>query len=274
MSQPFVSVLTPTYNRRKFIPHAIQMFRSQTYPHNRMEWIVVDDGEEKVGDLFETAGLPNVRYMALDKKLTIGKKRNFLNSLAKGEICVCMDDDDYYPPDRVRQAVLRLTSQPKPRRVLVTGASEIYLYFTDTQEIWKAGPYGPYHCTNGTMAYFKEYTKTHSYEEHAEKAEEKKYLDGFTAPVFQLNGRETMLVICHSRNTVEKRKLLQQENPLLKKTSMRLKDFVRYKPLRDFYLSLKDEYVSTEPAQESVPAPAPAPAELVVTSVSPEIKLF
>ena len=51
--KPFVSVCTPTYNRRKFIPFLIKCYQSQTYPKQLMEWIVVDDGEDSVEDLFK-----------------------------------------------------------------------------------------------------------------------------------------------------------------------------------------------------------------------------
>ena len=48
---PFVSVCTPTYNRRPFIHVIKQCFQSQTYPKHLIEWIVVDDGSDKVEDL-------------------------------------------------------------------------------------------------------------------------------------------------------------------------------------------------------------------------------
>ena len=51
--KPFISVCTPTYNRRKFIPFLIKCFKAQTYPPQLMEWIVVDDGTDPVGDLFQ-----------------------------------------------------------------------------------------------------------------------------------------------------------------------------------------------------------------------------
>jgi glycosyltransferase involved in cell wall biosynthesis len=96
MSRHFISVLTPTYNRRRFLQTAIACFKAQTYPQDRMEWIILDDGTDKVGDLFDPAktGLKNVRYIALPEgeKLPIGAKRNRLNELAKGEIIVCWDD--------------------------------------------------------------------------------------------------------------------------------------------------------------------------------------
>jgi glycosyltransferase involved in cell wall biosynthesis len=50
-AQPFVSIITPTFNRRPFIPTMIECYKNQTYPKNRMEWIIVDDGTDKIGDL-------------------------------------------------------------------------------------------------------------------------------------------------------------------------------------------------------------------------------
>ena len=50
---PFVSVCTPTYNRRVFIPQLIKNFLLQDYPKDKLEWIIIDDGEDKVEDLFK-----------------------------------------------------------------------------------------------------------------------------------------------------------------------------------------------------------------------------
>ena len=248
--RPFVSVLTPTADRRKFIQYAIQMFRAQTYPQERMEWIVLDDGTDKVGDLFAASGLKNVRYVALPdgERLKIGAKRNRLNKLAKGDICVCWDDDDYYPPERVRLAVTKLCSAPG-RSIPVAGCTKLFMYYADRQEIWSIGPYNPNHCTNGTMAYWRTYTKDHHYDDSAEKAEERKFMDDWKTRVIQMDPYDVMLVICHTRNTFDKRVLLQQNNPTMKKTDFKLKRFVKEKKIAEFYSKLmddfKDEKVST-----------------------------
>ena len=42
-----------------------------------------------------------------------------------------MDDDDYYPPERVSHAVEMLQSHPK---ALCAGASEIYIYFHEMEK--------------------------------------------------------------------------------------------------------------------------------------------
>ena len=72
--KPFVSVCTPTYNRR-FIPQLIECYKQQSYPKELMEWIVVDDGEDSVEDLFKD--VEGVKYFRIESKDEIGKKKKF-----------------------------------------------------------------------------------------------------------------------------------------------------------------------------------------------------
>jgi glycosyltransferase involved in cell wall biosynthesis len=272
---PFVSVLTPTYNRRKFIEAAIRCFRNQSYPQDRMEWIVLDDGTDKVKDLFDAAnakGPANIKYYSLDEKLPIGAKRNRINELATGDICVCWDDDDYYPPDRVKKAVTKLRSSPG-YKVPVVGSSQLYLYFTDRDEIWSIGPYNQNHCTNGTMAYWRSYFKDHRYDDLAEKAEEAKFMDNWKTPVFQLTPEDTMLVLCHAHNTFDKRVLLNQKNPSMKKVAVKMRQLVKDKFLCNFYLDLARDYKEKdEAAAAAIPLSEslidPFAPQLVVSDIS------
>ena len=243
--QPFVSVITPTYNRRRFIPHLIQCYKQQTYPLDRMEWIILDDGQEKVKDFFDTAAkyIPNIRYISSDEKKTIGAKRNLLNKLALGDIIVAMDDDDYYVVERVEAAVKAFKKNPQ---VELAGSTEIYMYYTDIKTIYKLGPYNPKHATNGTMAWRSSYAKTHTYDENVLFAEEKSFLDDYKHPMIQLDPFKVMLVMSHSENTFDKKKLREQEeqmrlagkeNPVVHKTNLQIENFIKDKTLRDFFTS-------------------------------------
>jgi len=234
MSRPFVSVLTPTYNRRRFIPHLIECFKAQDYPQNKIEWIILDDGTDKVGDLFEKSGLKNVRYYAEDIKLNIGAKRNKLNVLAKGDIVVCMDDDDYYPPDRIKHVVYKLGQKPDFK---ICGSSQLYMYYSDNKQIYCIGPYNQNHATNGTMGYRRSYFDNHKYDEHVTHAEETSFLNGYKEPMIQLDPHKVMLVMSHSENTFDKKKLREATNPMFKLTTMKIKDFIKDPALREFYAS-------------------------------------
>ena len=155
-----------------------------------MEWIVIDDGTDPVGDLFE--GVEGVNIFALKKKMTLGKKRNFMHSKCKGDIIVYMDDDDYYPPDRVNAAVNKLRSKP---HALAAGSSRLLLYFKHIDKIYEFGPYGPNHATAGTFAFWRRLLKETSYEDHAEKAEEKYFLKNYTVPLVQIDSEKNNISI-------------------------------------------------------------------------------
>ena len=50
--QPFVSVCTPTFNRRPFINQMIRCFDIQDYPKDKLEWIIILLILVEVVDLF------------------------------------------------------------------------------------------------------------------------------------------------------------------------------------------------------------------------------
>ena len=202
-----------------------------------MEWIVYDDGQEEIKDLLDAARpfLPELIFIWSEDKMTLGEKRNRLNSEATGDIIVAMDDDDFYFPTRVMDAVKALTANPS---VSLAGASEVYMFFTDTKEIWKAGPYFQGHATNGTMTWTKEYASKHKYDETVAFAEEKSFLENYKNPLVQLNPKTVMLVISHSDNTFDKTELRTPENKLLVKTSLLMVDFIKDPELHEFFYGL------------------------------------
>ena len=102
-TKPFVSICTPTFNRRPFIPYMIKCFEQQTYPKDRIEWIIIDDGTDPIKDL--VANIPQVKYYYYQEKMLLGKKRNLMHKKCSGDIIIYMDDDDYYPPERISHAV-------------------------------------------------------------------------------------------------------------------------------------------------------------------------
>jgi len=232
---PFVSVITPTYNRRRFIPHLIACFKHQTYPKDRMEWIILDDGSDPVEDLIvgnkALAGY-TVRYIKEEDKRTIGYKRNRLNKESKGSIIVAMDDDDYYPPERVSAVVRAFKSKPS---INLAGSSEIYMYYSDIKEIYRLGPYDAKHATNGTMAWRSSYAAEHLYDETVTHAEEKSFLESYIHPMIQLDPMKVMLVMSHSENTFDKKKMRETPSPVVHRTAMKLRAFIKEAALREFY---------------------------------------
>ena len=246
---PFVSVCTPTYNRRPFISAMIKCFDHQDYPKHRMEWIIVDDGTDIIEDLVKDH--PNVRYFKYDDKMTLGKKRNVVHDKSVGDILVYMDDDDYYPPQRVSHAVDMLQKNPQ---ALCAGSSELYIYFKHIQKMYQFGPYKANHGTAGTFAFKRELLKDNRYEEDACLAEEKAFLKDYTVPFVQLDPKKVILVFSHEHNTFDKRKLLDGPNTkFVKESDKKIDDFIKEKELKEFYLnidSLLENYSPGDPAMK------------------------
>jgi glycosyltransferase involved in cell wall biosynthesis len=237
MSRPFVSCICPTYNRRRFLPYLLRMFNAQTYPKDRRELIIVDDSPETNEDIIKQYNTDkNIRYYHLKEKLELGKKRNYINSLIKGEYVVCFDDDDYYPPERVAHAITMLQSSKKQ----IAGSTRISIYYTALDKIYEFGPYGANHGTNGTFAYHRDYLKNHSYQDDAKMAEEKFFLKDYTEPLVQLDPYKTIICISHACNTFDKHNVIKTG----RETGMKLKQVVKGKDekyLIEFYKSLHEE---------------------------------
>tara|TARA_B110000879_G_C11132452_1_gene496633 strand:+ start:445 stop:1740 length:1296 start_codon:yes stop_codon:yes gene_type:complete len=225
---PLISICTPTFNRRPFIENMFTCFRNQDYPMDRIEWIIVDDGTDKIKDLIVASDIPQIRYFEIEKKMFLGEKRNYMHKHVRGSIVVYMDDDDYYPPNRFSHAVERLQSNPE---ALCAGASEIYVYFKGMDKMIQCGPYGPNHATAGTFAFKTKLLEQTKYEDNAALAEEKAFLKNYTIPFVQLDPLKSILVFSHEHNTFDKRKMFEQKQDpqYFKESSKNVDTFIQHK---------------------------------------------
>jgi len=237
---PEVSICTPTFNRRPFYNMIINCFLSQTYPKNKMEWIIIDDGTDKIEDLVKD--IPQVKYFKYDTRMTLGKKRNLMHEKALGQYIIYMDDDDYYPPERVQHAVDTLKNNPS---YMIAGSSEMYIYFKHINKMYQFGPYGQNHATAATFAFRRELLTQTSFEDNAALAEEKHFLKNYTIPMIQLDSLKTILVFSHIHNTFDKKELLnQQENKFMKISDKTIDHFIQDQSIKDFFMKDIDNILS------------------------------
>jgi glycosyltransferase involved in cell wall biosynthesis len=231
---PRVSICTPTFNRRPFFKGLIHNVMSQKYPKELIEWIIVDDGTDKVGDLVKD--IPFAKYISVEK-MPLGRKRNFMHDQCSfqndDDIIVYMDDDDFYPPERVSHAVEKLTNS----NALCAGSSEMYIWFNTLDKMYRFGPYGPKHSTAGTFAFKRELLKTSRYEDNALLAEEKHFLKDYTVPFVQLDTLKTILVFSHEQNTFDKRRLIDTDNKYCFESSLKVSNFIKNEEIRNFYMN-------------------------------------
>jgi len=202
-NKKMVSIFTPTYNRRRFIPNIICCVLAQDYKAGEIEWVILDDGEDKIGDLVKH--LKFVKYISYDKKLPLGEKRNRGHEHCRGEFIIYMDDDDYYPPERVSHAVQMLEWSPDK---FIAGSTVMPMHFIEEKKTVSVGPYGPNHATAGTFAFRRKLLDFCKYDRQSIMSEEKYFLKNYTIPMVQLNPAFTIIVMCHDKNTFDKRKMV------------------------------------------------------------------
>jgi hypothetical protein len=155
--EPLVSCIVPTANRRAFVPRAIELFQRQDYPCR--ELVILDDGSDSVADLVPDD--PRVRYVRAARKQPLGAKRNACVELARGDLIMHWDDDDWHAPRRIscQVAALReagaevcglrrmlfhepasgrawLYDYPAQRRAWLAGGSLLY-----TRDFWRRAPF-------------------------------------------------------------------------------------------------------------------------------------
>ena len=117
---PPITVITPTYNRKRLIEIAFHNLLATDYPRNKIEWIVIEDNEktphmasEKVIQFQVQVPEIRIKYIPIEGRMTIGEKRNYAIREASNEIILFMDDDDHYPSTSFRRRVAWLTKGMK-----------------------------------------------------------------------------------------------------------------------------------------------------------------
>lgn len=126
---PLVSCIMPTADRRLFVPQAISYFLQQDYANR--ELIVLDDGVDSVADLMPDDA--RVCYERLPQRQTVGEKRNHACEMARGDIIVHWDDDDWYAPWRLSYQVAQLQAAGAD----VCGLRQVLYWDAGTGQAWQ-----------------------------------------------------------------------------------------------------------------------------------------
>lgn len=125
---PVVTAIMPTRGRPLFAAGAVQMFLAQTWPNKQL--VIVDDLDARSFDSPPEGA--NVHYRLLEKRLTIGEKRNVAVAVGGGDILIHFDDDDIYSPDYIEHQVNHLLDSGLD----VVGYNEIDFLNEETGERW------------------------------------------------------------------------------------------------------------------------------------------
>ena len=112
MSAPLVSIIIPTYNRRRWIGECLDSILAQTYPH--VETLVVDDCS--TDDTVEwLRSEPRYAFAQIHRQPKNGgasEARNAGIRIARGDLIAFIDSDDLLAPEHVERAVETFRARP------------------------------------------------------------------------------------------------------------------------------------------------------------------
>ena len=119
-----VSILIPTYNRKRFeklIEHNINI---QRY-YNIKEIIILDDSD--IDDPLCIKTKYPIRYYRCNR-CSIGDKRNALIQLATGKYLANIDTDDMYDKDYIAHSIFEMETNDKA----ISGSADMNVYCDGT----------------------------------------------------------------------------------------------------------------------------------------------
>jgi len=191
---PCVSILTPTYGRKDIFKAAIDNFRRQIYPREKLQWIIIDDSIESMEDI-----LPDddrIKYIKINskKKLTIAHKRNLCVEYADYDYLVHMDDDDYYFDDSVLNRIKLLLNAPPGVDLLGCGRVACY----DFEKSFIGGVNTQ--VAEASMVYRRSYYEERGFDKRVYTGEGKLFTQNRKHRIRMIPFSFIMIVINHKKN--------------------------------------------------------------------------
>ncbi len=198
-SFPLVSCIMPTYNRRHYVPKAIEYFMRQDYTNR--ELIIVDDGTDSSEELVPQCD--HIRYIRLTKKQTIGSKRNLACKEARGGIIVHWDDDDWMASWRLSYQVKCLLTE----KADICGLEKLLFYDPEKKQVWQY--VYPKQCkqwlAGGTLCYTKSFWYKNQFP-HVDEGEDTRFVwSNQSKKMLSLQDNTFYVALIHPNNTSPKR---------------------------------------------------------------------
>jgi len=212
---PFVSIITPTYKRRKMFSMALYNFENFLYPKNKLEWIIVDDSpeDESVKDLLHPCD-KRIKYLHydIDKPMTIAMKRNIGVANSSYDYIIHMDDDDYYPPESIL-ARIKMLLKYKDQDIQCVGSTIIGTYNLINNESSMSSD-SPISLSEASMAYTKKFWEQRPFDDNCLRGEHKHFTEGRLQNIIDMPYSFILIAINHKNNFTEG--MRSDESKLLK----------------------------------------------------------
>jgi len=201
---PKVTIITPTYKRRKVFSMALRNFENFIYPKNKLEWVIVDDSPEddSVCDLIPRD--KRIKYISMDsgdEPMTIAMKRNIAVSNSSNPYIIHMDDDDYYPPESIL-ARIKILLKYKNQDIECVGSTLIGTYNILKNESSMSSD-GPISLSEASMAYTKKFWENRPFDETCIRGEHKYFTEQRLDKIIDLPYSFILIALNHKNNFTE-----------------------------------------------------------------------
>ena len=199
---PKISIITPTYKRRKIFSMAIRNFENFIYPKDKLEWIIVDDSPEddNLKDLLPRD--KRIKYIHMkneeDEPMTIAMKRNIAVSNSSNPYIIHMDDDDYYPPESI-VARIKILLKYKEEGIECVGSTLIGTYNIIHDQSSMSSD-GPISLSEASMAYTKKFWEDRPFNETCLRGEHKYFTEQRLNKIIDIPYSFILIAINHKNN--------------------------------------------------------------------------
>ncbi len=210
---PTLSLLTPVYNRNKWLPLMIMNVATFKYDKNKLEWFILDskDGDEDVKLLKDEFTIDNVRkmihpiklkYVYIDRKMTIAEKRTYLTKHMSHKWFANVDSDDFYLEDYLQYSV----DLCRENKVSFCGSPQmLFMWAHRDYEVSAIQCSAKRQAHEATFVGSKKYVASMGYySRNDEKGEGSALVDGNEKNMVKSECKNCMICVCHNRNTCNK----------------------------------------------------------------------
>lgn len=201
---PHISIITPTRNKGDIFKLAVHHFLNFDYPREKLEWVILDNGSERIKKYLDFKDESNLIYMTLDgsKRYNIGDLRNTCIEKTSYSIIINMDDDDFYPPESLKSRVKSLLKYYH-RGIECVGCVNglTYNIHSKTSETTTNGQAN---FMEASMCYTKKFWQKRKYDPNCSSAEYSYFLKDRHKQMMNIPCQFVLIVINHNKNYTER----------------------------------------------------------------------
>lgn len=208
MELPNISIVTPCYNRTKWLNLMLFNLQQQDYPKDKLEWVIDDDStdklfksKEEIKRAEEIIGF-RIKYFHTTNRRSIGAKRNNLTKIATHKICANLDTDDIFLPQWLKHSMEVMQSD---KRCSLVGTKGMIFCYPDEEFKLTGIECGEKRMIHESgMVYTKKHSRSMGGFKKSSQGEGCSMIDFNENKCLCTDASKMIICICHNDNTINK----------------------------------------------------------------------